>query len=66
MSVNEYCNKLKLNDAQKLICNTNLTVTEIAHTLGFSDVSSFISMFKKFYKTTPLAMRKQTLNSQKQ
>lgn len=66
MSVNEYCNKLKLNDAQKLICNTSLTVTEIAHTLGFSDVSSFISMFKKFYKTTPLAMRKQTLNSQKQ
>ncbi len=58
MTINEYCNNLKLEDAKKLLISTNFSVTEIAYDTGFNDVSYFISLFKKKYGASPLKYRK--------
>jgi len=58
MSVSEYCNKLRLRDAEKLLRKTALSVTEIALDVGFNDTSYFIRLFKETFKTSPLKYRK--------
>lgn len=58
MSINTYCNNLKLQDAKHLLISTDLTVTEISFTVGFNDTSYFISMFKKKFGISPLQYRK--------
>ena len=58
MSVREYCNNLKLEDAKRFIQTTDFSITEIAYEVGFSDVSYFISLFKKKYSLTPLQYKK--------
>ena len=57
MTIKEYCNNLKLEDARKLLAETNFSVTEIAYDSGFNDVSYFISLFKEKYGTSPLKFR---------
>ena len=58
MSVREYCNNLKLEDAKRFIQTTDFSIMEIAYEIGFSDVSYFISLFKKKYGLTPLQYKK--------
>jgi AraC-like DNA-binding protein len=43
----------KLDQANQLLMNTDLSVTHIAADLGFDNVSHFIKIFKQKYKTTP-------------
>lgn len=57
-SFSEFCNDLKLADAEKMLTVTEKSVTEIAFDAGFGDVSYFINMFKKRYGVTPLKYRK--------
>jgi AraC family transcriptional regulator, transcriptional activator of pobA len=45
-------------EAQRLLHYTNLSVNEIAHDLGFDNVSYFITFFKKQVQTTPEQFRK--------
>lgn len=59
MSVSEYCNKLRLRDAEKLLRRTALPVTEIALDVGFNHTSYFIRLFKEAFKTSPLQYRKE-------
>lgn len=47
-------------EAQRLLHYTNLSVNEIAHDLGFENVSYFITFFKKQTQTTPEQFRKLT------
>lgn len=58
LTIKSYCNSLKINDAKSLLENSGLSVTDIALTVGFSDLSYFISTFKATVGTTPLAYRK--------
>ena len=58
MSIREYCNALKLEDAKNLLVQTNLSITRIAFDTGFNDTSYFIELFKNKYKITPLQYRK--------
>ena len=58
ISVSEYCNRLRLCDAEKLLRKTNLSVTQIALDVGFCDTSYFIRLFKKRYNQSPLQYRK--------
>ncbi|MDD6261706.1 MAG: AraC family transcriptional regulator [Clostridiales bacterium] len=58
MSIREYCNKLKLEDAEKLLKETAFSVTEIAFETGFNDTSYFIRLFSQKYGVTPLQYRK--------
>jgi AraC family transcriptional activator of pobA len=45
-------------EAQRLLHYTNLSINEIAHDLGFENVSYFITFFKKQTCTTPEQFRK--------
>ncbi len=54
----EFCNDLKLADAEKMLLTSDKSVTEVALDSGFGDVSYFINMFRKKYGATPLRYRK--------
>ena len=58
MSVREYCNHLKLEDAKRSLLSTDKSVTEITYDVGFRDVSYFIHLFKNKYGVSPLRYRK--------
>lgn len=57
-SLNAYCNKLKIEDAKTMLRSTEYSVMEIAHAVGFNDLSYFIHVFKKLTNKTPLQWRK--------
>ena len=54
----EYSLNLKMEHAQKMLCNTRLMVREIAEYLGFCDEHYFSYLFKKKVGKTPLMYRK--------
>lgn len=49
----EYLRKIRIQKAQKLLAETNLTITTIAMECGFSHSSTFIDIFKKEVGKTP-------------
>ena len=57
MTLRAYCNRLKLNDAKKLLLTTEIPVTEVAINTGFNDTSYFIRLFKEEFGITPLQYR---------
>lgn len=58
VSPREYINRQKVEEAQKLLLENELTLTEIAVRLGFSTSSYFASVFKQFVSCTPSEYRK--------
>lgn len=54
-----YLRKLKLNYAEKQILYTNLSITEIAFSSGYSTLSHFNREFKSMFQVAPLQLRKQ-------
>ncbi len=54
----QYLNILKLEEAAKLLIDTNQTVAEIAYCFAYNDPSYFGSVFKKYFGMTPLEYRK--------
>lgn len=59
LSPANYINKIRLQQADILLRNTEKNVTEIAFEVGFSDSSYFSRLFKKAYAVPPLVYRKQ-------
>lgn len=57
-SYSRFLNEEKINHAQKLLVNTNLSMVEIAEQSGFSNSNYFCDAFKKFLGTSPLKFRK--------
>ena len=57
-TLKSYCNSLCIIDARRLLSTTSLSVSEIAYSLGFDNVSYFISVFKKHTGLTPHNYRK--------
>ncbi|MGK0386909.1 MAG: AraC-like DNA-binding protein [Patiriisocius sp.] len=58
---NDFINYYRIQDAKKLLSNTEsekFTISSIAYDIGFSSLSSFNSAFKKFENTTPSLYRK--------
>ncbi len=53
MSYYKYLNKKRIEFAEKLLVNKELTVTEVALQCGFSSLSAFIRMFKIVKNCTP-------------
>lgn len=47
-----------INESKRLLCYTDQTVSQIAHTLGFADNSHFVKYFKRYTAMTPLKFRK--------
>lgn len=58
-SIRRYCNQLKINDAKRLLLETNMSITEIALCVGFNNFSYFIKTFKQLTSKTPSEWRKQ-------
>lgn len=49
----DYLQKLKMRKAVEMIEKSVFNLTEIAHSLGYSDLYSFSRAFKKFYRIPP-------------
>ncbi|SEN31088.1 AraC family transcriptional regulator [Lihuaxuella thermophila] len=56
-SVMEYLLKFRLTQAKQLLVETQLTISEIAEKVGFSDQSYFGKVFKRYEKLTPKEFR---------
>ncbi len=57
MSPKQYILKLKLTTAKELLLKSNMTITEIANSVGFSDVLSFSKFFSQKENLSPSAYR---------
>ena len=57
----EYLTDLRLNDALSLLKYSNLNITEIAYSIGFSDSVYFSNVFKKYVGVSPIVYRKASL-----
>ena len=55
----QYINRKKIEKAQLLLLTEEKPVMEVAYTLGFSDHSYFIRLFRKITGTTPQVYRQQ-------
>ncbi len=57
IGVNDYINKLRLERAAQLLSQTDMTIMEIADSLGFNNQRYFSTVFKQNYECTPTAYR---------
>lgn len=58
MSFYDYLNQRRVKEAEKLLLNPNLTITEVAMRSGFSSISTFNRVFKHFKECTPTEFKK--------
>ncbi len=56
-SPKKYINRMKLENAAKLLSNTDLLISEIAYECGFDTISSFNRAFKFHFKVSPTEYR---------
>ena len=52
-SARDFIKGIRLKQAAVLLSNKKLTISEVAYTTGFSNISHFSSSFKDFYGVTP-------------
>ena len=58
LSFSQYLTNARINKAKLLLKTTELSISEIAKTLGYYDTSHFINQFKKEVKKSPNLYRK--------
>ena len=58
MSIPQYITKLRMEDASFLLEHSDLSVTQVALSVGFSDSNYFTNLFKEHTQLTPSAYRK--------
>ncbi len=56
----EWLNEQRLQRAAHLLANSYMSVKEIAHTVGYGHVSSFIRAFERRFAQAPARYRKQS------
>ena len=59
-SIREYLTELRLSDAKSLLKYSDLNVTEIAFSVGFTDANYFSNLFKKSFDVSPTTYRKKS------
>lgn len=68
-TINRYANKCRLELSKGLLCDSIMSVKEIAYTCGFSDEKYFMRLFKTSEGVTPMEYRnafgQKFINSQK-
>lgn len=52
-TVHEFIIKVKMNEAEKLLKNSELSVSQIAYKVGFSEPSNFSRTFSKYFGRSP-------------
>lgn len=55
-----YLNQYRIKEANKLLTETNMPITEIAFVCGFNSTNNFCKSYKKIMNTSPGAYRKST------
>ena len=65
ISFQEYLNKLRLEEAARLLLTTNKSITEISNCSGFANINSFLNVFKEEYDTTPSVYREKEIKRSK-
>ncbi len=55
----KYKLKVRMEQAQKLLRNSSLTISSIAHELGYENPESFMRTFKTYYHKTPKQYRQE-------
>ena len=60
----QYLNRRRLEAACQLLRDTDLSVSDIAGSTGFSSQSYFTQAFRKFYGITPVKYRQDHENEQ--
>ena len=48
-----YINNMRINESKRLLCQTNMTIKDIAHSLGYNNEQSFVRFFKKYESVSP-------------
>ena len=54
----DYINGMRVNTAMDLLCTTEMSMTEIAESIGFCNPNYFHKIFKQYMQTSPLAYKK--------
>jgi AraC-like DNA-binding protein len=62
-TVTEYVRHIRLEAARNLIRNTDLNVSQVVYSIGFTSRSYFSKIFKEKYGITPNEFRKNVLNN---
>lgn len=57
VSFRELLCQIRLKEAERLLINTELSVTEIAERVGYHKPNFFFKLFKEHYKMTPIEFR---------
>ena len=54
MSLREYINHLRIEEAKRLLLSTNATISEVASAVGYDNISYFSTVFRKICGMSPL------------
>lgn len=57
-SFSQYIKEVRIIEAARLLTETEMSITEVAMSVGYNDSSYFAKVFKSIKGTTPLAFRK--------
>ena len=57
----EYLNNVRMNQAEKLLLSTHMSISEIAYACGYNQASYFILTYRNLKGVTPLAFRKKNI-----
>ena len=52
-----YLISLRIDAAKKLLCTTNIPISQVGEAVGINDINNFINLFKKRTGTTPALFR---------
>ncbi|MGT2750301.1 AraC family transcriptional regulator [Streptococcus orisasini] len=58
-SIKDYILQIRMEKSSKLLQNPELNISEISHSVGFSDPLAFSKAFKKYFQTSPSQYRKE-------
>ncbi len=60
-----HLNRLRVSNAQRLLCNPALSVKEVAAAVGYRSTSELDRHFRRFFSTTPAVFRRATQRSRR-
>ncbi|MBQ8552025.1 MAG: AraC family transcriptional regulator [Clostridia bacterium] len=63
MAFSAYLDSMRLHESERLLLTTEMSVTDIAMSIGFSDTSHYIKKFKLAYNLTPRQFRDRMRNA---
>jgi two-component system, response regulator YesN len=61
-TITEYINNQRINESLYILENGNISITDVAFTIGFNDVNYFTKVFKKIKGITPSEYRRSKVN----